>query len=121
MSGGSQGNFQLDVCKPGHGLTSTELLTDTCRSFCDRYAIGIEPNKGRIRKHLGNCLMLVTELNPHIGYEKSAKISLTAYYEDVTLTGVEELAGATGEIARHTLRYDFRSINPEDAESGVRW
>ncbi len=64
--------------------------------------------------------MLVTELNPHIGYEKAAKISLAAYHEDVTLTGVE-LAGAIAEIARQTLRNDFRSIHPEDAESGVRW
>jgi fumarate hydratase class II len=64
--------------------------------------------------------MLVTALNLHIGYEKSAKISLTAYHEDVTLAGVQ-LAGAIGEIARQTLRNDFRSIHPEDAESGVRW
>ena len=73
----------------------------------DRCAVGIEPNKKRIREHLGNCLMLVTELNPHIGYEKAAKISLTA--------------GAIAEIARQTLRNDFRSIHPEDAESGGRW
>ena len=66
-------------------LTSIELLTDASRSFCDRCAIGIEPNKKRIREHLGNCLMLVTALNPHIGYEKAAKMSLTAYYEDITL------------------------------------
>jgi len=104
----------------GHALTSIEFLTDTSRSFCDRCAIGIEPNKKRIREHLGNCLVLVTALNLHISYEKSAKISLTAYHEDVTLTGVE-LAGAIAEIARQTLRNDFRSIHPEDAESGVRW
>jgi fumarate hydratase class II len=55
-------------------LTSTELLTDASRSFCDRYAIGIEPNKKRIREHLGNYLMVVTALNPHIGYQKAAKI-----------------------------------------------
>jgi fumarate hydratase class II len=84
-----------------------EVLTDTSRSFCDRCAIGIEPNKKRITEHPGNCLMLVTELNPHIGYEKAAKISLPA--------------GAIAEIARQTLRNDFRSIHPEDAESGVRW
>ena len=64
--------------------------------------------------------MLVTALNLHIGYEKSAKISLTAYHEDVTLT-VVELASAIAGIARQTLRNDFRSIHPEDAESGVRW
>jgi fumarate hydratase class II len=85
---GSQGNFQLNVYKPvmlHNVLTSIELLTDASRSFCDRCAIGIEPNKKRISEHLDNCLMLVTALNPHIGYEKAAKISLTAYHEDITL------------------------------------
>ena len=60
-------------------LTPIELLTDASRSFCDRCAIGIEPNKKRIREHLGNCLMLVTALNPNIGHEKAAKIFLTGY------------------------------------------
>jgi fumarate hydratase class II len=115
----SQGNFQLDV-QAGHALTSIELLTDTSRSFCDRCAIGIEPNKKRIREHLGNCVMLVTALNLHIGYEKTAKISKAAYHEDVTLTGVE-LAGANAGIARQTVRNDLRSVHPECAESGVRW
>ena len=85
---GSQGNFQLNVYKPvmlHNVLTSVELLSDACRSFCDRCAIGIEPNKRRIQQHLDNSLMLVTALNPHIGYEKAAKISLTAYHEDVSL------------------------------------
>jgi fumarate hydratase class II len=98
---GSQGNFQLNVYKPvmlHNVLTSTELLTDASRSFCDRCAIGIEPNKERIREHLGNCLMLVTALNPHIGYEKAAKISLTAYHEDITLReAAVKLGLLTGE------------------------
>jgi len=85
---GSQGNFQLNVYKPvmlHNVLTSVELLTDACGSFCDRCAIGIEPNKKRIKEHLDHSLMLVTALNPHIGYEKAAKISLTAYREDLSL------------------------------------
>ncbi|MBV9745530.1 MAG: class II fumarate hydratase, partial [Acidobacteriia bacterium] len=85
---GSQGNFQLNVYKPvmlHNVLTSVELLSDACRSFCDRCAAGIEPNEKRIKEHLENSLMLVTALNPHIGYEKAAKISLTAYHEDITL------------------------------------
>jgi fumarate hydratase class II len=53
--------------------------------FWNRCATEIEPNKKRIREHLDNCLMLVMALNPHIGYEKAAKISLTAYQEDLTL------------------------------------
>ena len=85
---GSQGNFQLNVYKPvmlHNVLTSVELLTDACRSFCDRCAFGIEPNDKRIKEHLDNSLMLVTALNPHIGYEKAAQISLTAYREDISL------------------------------------
>jgi len=60
--------------------------------------MGIEPNKKRIREHLGNCLMLVTALNPHIGYEKAAKISLTAHHEDITLReAAMKLGFLTGE------------------------
>src|SRR5579862_4239967 len=99
--GGSQGNFQLNVYKPvmlHNVLTSIELLADACRSFCDRCAIGIEPNKKRIKEHLDGCLMLVTALNPHIGYEKAAKISLTAYHEDITLReAAVKLGFLTGE------------------------
>jgi fumarate hydratase class II len=98
---GSQGNFQLNVYKPvmlHNVLTSVELLTDACRSFCDRCAIGIEPNKRRIEEHLSNCLMLVTALNPHIGYENAAKISLTAYHEDLSLRDAAiKLGFLTGE------------------------
>jgi fumarate hydratase class II len=85
---GSQGNFQLNVYKPvmlHNVLTSVELLTDACRSFCDRCAFGIEPNDKRIKEHLDHSLMLVTALNPHIGYENAAQISLTAYREDISL------------------------------------
>jgi fumarate hydratase class II len=85
---GSQGNFQLNVYKPvmlHNVLTSIELLADASRSFCERCAIGIEPNEKQIKEHLNNSLMLVTALNPHIGYEKAAKISLTAYHEDLSL------------------------------------
>src|SRR5579864_205275 len=85
---GSQGNFQLNVFKPvilHNLLTSVELVADASRSFCERCAVGIEPNRKRIKEHLDNSLMLVTALNPHIGYEKAAKISLTAYREDISL------------------------------------
>ena len=85
---GSQGNFQLNVYKPvilHNVLQSIQLLAEGTRSFNDRCAQGIEPNEKRIREHLDNSLMLVTALNPHIGYEKSAQISLKAYREDLTL------------------------------------
>jgi fumarate hydratase class II len=85
---GSQGNFQLNVYKPVilyNVLESIQLLAEAAGSFNDRCATGIEPNEKRIREHLDNSLMLVTALNPHIGYEKSAQISLKAYREDLTL------------------------------------
>ena len=85
---GSQGNFQLNVYKPvilHNVLESIQLLAEALRSFNDRCAVGIEPNQKRIREHLENSLMLVTALNPHIGYEKAAQISLAAYREDLTL------------------------------------
>ncbi len=85
---GSQGNFQLNVFKPVilHSLLeSIELLSEACRSFEERCARGIEPDLRRIQEHLDNSLMLVTALNPHIGYEKAAEISLSAYREGTSL------------------------------------
>ena len=85
---GSQGNFQLNVYKPvilHNVLESIQLLAESIHSFDERCARGIEPNEKRIREHLHNSLMLVTALNPHIGYEKAAQISLKAYREDLTL------------------------------------
>ena len=85
---GSQGNFQLNVYKPvilHNVLESIRLLAEAVRSFNDRCAVGIEPNAKHIREHLENSLMLVTALNPHIGYEKAAQISLKAYRENLTL------------------------------------
>jgi fumarate hydratase class II len=98
---GSQGNFQLNVYKPvmlHNVLVSIELLADVCRSFSERCATGIQPNEKRIKEHLDNSLMLVTALNPHIGYEKAAKISLTAYREDISLREAAlKLGFVTGE------------------------
>ena len=85
---GSQGNFQLNVYKPvmlHNVMELVQLLADGCLSFEARCARGIEPNEKRIGEHLDNSLMLVTALNPHIGYENAAKISLTAYREDISL------------------------------------
>jgi fumarate hydratase, class II len=85
---GSQGCFQLNAYKPvmlHNVLESAQLLAEGIRSFNARCASGIEPNVKRIKEHLDNSLMLVTALNPHIGYEKSAQISLLAYHEDISL------------------------------------
>jgi fumarate hydratase class II len=86
--GGSQGNFQLNVFKPvmlHNVLISAQLLAEGCRSFDEHCARGIEPEEARIRQHLEESLMTVTALNPHIGYEKSAKIALTAHREGLNL------------------------------------
>jgi fumarate hydratase class II len=85
---GSQGNFQLNVYKPvilANVLDSIALLADAVESFDAHCARGIEPDEKRIRAHLEDSLMLVTALNPHIGYEKAARIALKAYREDISL------------------------------------
>ena len=85
---GSMGNFELNVFKPvmiNAFLQSATLLGDACNSFNDRCAVGIEANNDQIEKNLKNSLMLVTALNTHIGYEKSAQIAKKAYAENTTL------------------------------------
>jgi fumarate hydratase class II len=85
---GSQGNFQLNVFKPvmlHNVLESAGLLADGCRAFRDFCAVGIAPNLPRIAANVANSLMLVTALNPHIGYEKSAEIALKAHREGGSL------------------------------------
>jgi len=86
--GGMNGHFELNVFKPliaANVLQSARLLGDACGSFTDNCAIGIKPNTEIIKKHLNNSLMLVTALNPHIGYENSAKIAKKAHKENKTL------------------------------------
>jgi fumarate hydratase class II len=85
---GSMGNFELNVFKPvmiNAFLQSATLLGDACNSFNDRCAVGIEANMSQIEENLNNSLMLVTALNTHIGYEKSAQIAKKAYAENTTL------------------------------------
>jgi fumarate hydratase class II len=85
---GSQGNFQLNVFKPvmlSNLLDSAGLLADAIDAFNTHCASGIEPNLLRIAAHLADNLMLVTALNPHIGYEASAKTALLAHREGLTL------------------------------------
>ncbi len=86
--GGSNGHFELNVFKTvmiSNFLESARLLGDACVSFSDNCAIGIEPNSAFIKRHLDNSLMLVTSLNPHIGYENAAKIAKKAHMEGTTL------------------------------------
>lgn len=86
--GGSNGHFELNVFKPVivfNVLNSVRLLADACESFTDHCVSGIEANRTQIRKHLENSLMLVTALNPHIGYDNAAKIAKTAHKNGTTL------------------------------------
>jgi fumarate hydratase class II len=98
---GSQGNFELNVFKPVmiHNLLhSVRLLADSCRSFTEHCVVGIEPNREQIEHFLTNSLMLVTALNPHIGYDNAAKVAKLAYEERSTLReAAVKLGLLTGE------------------------
>jgi fumarate hydratase class II len=86
--GGSNGHFELNVFKPliiRNVLHSIALLGDSCESFNLNCVRGIEANRGAITKILNESLMLVTALNPYIGYDKAAKIAKTAHKEGTTL------------------------------------
>ena len=92
----SQGNFELNVFMPVciyNFLQSARLLGDVMRSFELRCARGIKPNREKIQAYLDESLMLVTALNPHIGYENAAKVAKTAFAEGITL---REAAGRLG-------------------------
>ena len=85
---GASGNFELNVYKPViiyNVLQSVRLLADGCRSFGDRCIAGIAANREVIDRYLRNSLMLVTALNPHIGYDKAARIAKKAHAEGTTL------------------------------------
>ncbi|WNC85806.1 class II fumarate hydratase [Thermosynechococcus sp. QKsg1] len=85
---GSQGNFELNVYKPliiHNVLRSIELLSDAGEAFTQFCLAGIEPNREQIQRHLQRSLMLVTALNPHIGYDKAAAVAKKAYSEGKTL------------------------------------
>lgn len=88
---GASGNFELNVFMPVIAfnlLQSIQLLGDACNSFNDNCALGIEPNREKIDYFLHNSLMLVTALNPVIGYENAAKVAKTAYKQGKTLKQV---------------------------------
>ncbi len=84
----SQGNFELNVFKPViiyNFLQTVKLLTEGIHSFNDNCAVGITANEDKIKENVERSLMLVTALNPHIGYEKAAKIAKTAFKDNFTL------------------------------------
>jgi fumarate hydratase class II len=109
--GGASGNFELNVFKPlmiHNFLQSARLIADGCESFRTNCAYGIEPNAEKIDSNLHNSLMLVTALNPHIGYDNAAKIAKTAHKKGQTLKATAiELGLLTAE------QFDLW-VKPED-------
>lgn len=113
---GTQGNFELNVFKPVliHNLLhSITLLSGACCSFTDYLVVGIQPNREQIQHFLTNSLMLVTALNPHIGYDNSAKVAKKAHAEHKTLReACVELGFLTGEEFDQLVRPE-QMIGPE--------
>jgi fumarate hydratase class II len=109
--GAMQGHFELNVFKPMiifNILMSARLLGDACDSFDKHCAVGIEPNTPLLKKNLENSLMLVTALNPHIGYYKAAEIAKKAHKEGSSL---RESAVALGYLTNE--QFD-EWVKPED-------
>ncbi|MGH7005154.1 MAG: class II fumarate hydratase, partial [Alphaproteobacteria bacterium] len=93
---GSNGHFELNVFKPviiQNLLQSVSLVADAAWSFTDNCVVGIEANLERIAKLMGESLMLVTALNPHIGYDNAAKIAKKAHKEGTTLAEAGKALG----------------------------
>ncbi|MBS1548727.1 MAG: class II fumarate hydratase [Bacteroidetes bacterium] len=114
---GTQGNYELNVFKPVMAynfLQSAQLLADAIISFNDHCAVGIEPNVAKIKELLNNSLMLVTALNPHIGYENAAKIAKTAHKNGTTL---KEEAINLGLL---TAEQFDEWVRPEDMVGGLK-
>jgi len=108
--GGMSGNFELNVFKPMiifNFLNSVRLLSDACESFNDNCAVGIKPNLDNIKKYLDSSLMLVTSLNPVIGYDNAAKVAKKAFKENITL---KEAALSLGLLSEE--KYD-EIVKPE--------
>ncbi|WP_026905416.1 class II fumarate hydratase [Pedobacter glucosidilyticus] len=115
--GGSNGHFELNVFKPviaANVLQSARLIGDACVSFNNNCAVGIEPNLPEIKKHLENSLMLVTALNPHIGYENAAKIAKKAHKENKTLRE------AAVELGLLTSEQFTEWVKPEDMVGSLK-
>jgi fumarate hydratase, class II len=115
--GGASGHFELNVFKPliaANVLQSARLLGDACVSFNEKCALGIEPNHEMLRRHLENSLMLVTALNPHIGYENAAKIAKKAHKENKTLRE------AAVELGLLTSEQFDQWVKPEDMVGSLK-
>tara|TARA_B100000029_G_scaffold316865_1_gene309293 strand:+ start:14388 stop:15782 length:1395 start_codon:yes stop_codon:yes gene_type:complete len=108
---GASGNFELNVFRPlisYNILQSIQLLADSSKSFTNNAILGLKPNLKRIQKNLHDSLMLVTALNPFIGYDKASEVAKKAYVEDITLReAIIKLNYLTGE------EFD-RLVKPEE-------
>jgi fumarate hydratase class II len=108
---GSRGNLELNVCKPViiyNVMQSISLMTDACRGFREFCVEGLQPDYPQIQRHLNNSLMLVTALNPIIGYDKSAEVAKKAHKEGTTL---RESALALGYL---TAEQFDAAVRPEE-------
>ncbi|MBH1989741.1 MAG: class II fumarate hydratase [Alphaproteobacteria bacterium] len=113
---GSNGHFQLNVFNPVmiyNILQSIQLLADGARSFSDNCIQGLEANHDRIQEHLHNTLMLVTALNPHIGYDKAACIAKTAHKKGITLKAAALELGYVSESEFDQWINPANMISPE--------
>ncbi len=115
--GGSNGHFELNVFKPliiFNVLNSIRLIADACESFTDHCVVGIEANRAQIKKQLDQSLMLVTALNPFIGYDNAAKIAKTAHKNGTTL---KEEAVKLGLLTAE--KFD-QIVKPEDMVGNLK-
>ena len=116
---GASGNFELNVYRPVIAfniLQSIRLLADACDSFLVNAVEGIEPNEQRIHENLYNSLMLVTALNPHIGYDKAAKVAKKAYTENLSLREAIVELGYMGAEEFDKLVQPEKMIRPRKIE-----
>ena len=115
---GASGNFELNVFRPVIAyniLQSIRLLSDASESFLHNAVSGIEPNEKRISENLFNSLMLVTALNPHIGYDKAAEVAKKAYKENLSLRdAIQQLGYMTGDEFDKIVNPE-KMINPRKA------
>ncbi len=116
---GASGNFELNVYRPVIAfniLQSIRLLAEACDSFLVNAVEGIEPNEQRIHENLYNSLMLVTALNPHIGYDKAAKVAKKAYTENLSLREAIVELGYMGAEEFDKLVQPEKMIRPRKIE-----
>ena len=120
--GGSNGHFELNVFKPvmiSNFLQSARLIGDSAVSFADHCVAGIEPNHKRIAQLLGDSLMLVTALNPHIGYDKAAQTAKKAHKEGTTLKEAALKLGFLTEEQVRRSRSPARAAKPPAAAASL--